>query len=53
MFSLYDNLTEEMEFYEYDPDDYEEDNNDDTNISKPMECRYDSLFDKKEKTIKW
>lgn len=53
MLSLYDNLTDETEFYEYDPDDYQEEDNDNTNIGKPMECRYDSLFDNKEKTIKW
>lgn len=52
MFSLYDNLTEEMEFYEYDPDYYEEEeNNDDIDTSKPN--GYESLFDNKEKTIKW
>lgn len=52
MFSLYDNLTEEMEFYEYDPDYYEEEeNNDDVDTSKPN--GYESLFDNKEKTIKW
>lgn len=52
MFSLYDNLTEEMEYYEYDPEDYEEEeNNDDVNTSKPN--GYESLFDNKEKTIKW
>lgn len=51
MTSLYDNLTDEMEFYEYDPDDYEEEDNDDVNTSKPN--GYESLFDKTEKTIKW
>jgi hypothetical protein len=52
MLSLYDNLTDEMEYYEYDPDDYdEEENNDDVDTSKPME--YESLFDKTVKTIKW
>ena len=52
MFSLYDNLTEEMEYYEYDPDYYEEEeNNDDVDTSKPN--GYESLFDNKEKTIKW
>lgn len=52
MFSLYDNLTEEMEYYEYDPEDYEEEeNNDDVDTSKPN--GYESLFDNKEKTIKW
>lgn len=52
MFSLYDNLTEEMEFYEYDPEYYEEEeNNDDVDTSKPN--GYESLFDKTEKTIKW
>lgn len=52
MFSLYDNLTEEMEFYEYDPEYYEEEeNNDDIDTSKPN--GYESLFDNKEKTIKW
>ena len=54
MFSLYDNLTEEMEYYEYDPEDYEEEENiDDINTSKPTDCNYESLFDNKEKTIKW
>ena len=54
MFSLYDNLTEEMEYYEYDPEDYEEEENiDDINTSKPADCNYESLFDNKEKTIKW
>lgn len=52
MLSLYDNLTEEMEFYEYDPEYYEEEeNNDDIDTSKPN--GYESLFDNKEKTIKW
>jgi len=52
MFSLYDNLTEEMEYYEYDPEYYEEEeNNDDVDTSKPN--GYESLFDNKEKTIKW
>lgn len=54
MLSLFDILTDEKEYYQYDPDDYEEEeDNDDLNTSKPVECSYESLFDKKEKTIKW
>lgn len=51
MLSLYDNLTDEMEYYQYDPDDWEEEENNDVDINTPME--YESFFDKKVKTIKW
>lgn len=45
--SLYVNVTQEYEFYEYDPDDYNEESDDSQETTKEM-----SLFDNHEK-INW
>lgn len=49
--SLYENITHEYEFYEYDPDEYEEDNEE---SNKSLEADGGlSLFNSNEKKINW